>query len=637
MSPRTLRSKIERNALLEAFDGKCAICGCTLGDVWHADHITPWSVKQETNLHNMQPLCASCNLKKGTRMLRTHQKQFQAICQDIQKGKDVNHIVASVTPGGGKSALPVIAAHELIGQGKFDKICWVVPRLALQEQAEVAFQEKFLRDTLGHQHEIRQASNEWDPSRNTAGYATTYYSIGVDVRKMNAAEFDRFNYILVLDEPHHVWDGSEWHGKLESLVERAGLVIFQSGTLSRGDGKRIAFLHYEDVDGGQSVRTTALKDGAFIRYSIADALSQRAIIPLRFTHLNARADWIDREGVSQSVASFDEAGDSEGEALYTALNTEYAINLLDRALADWQGTKTLNDRAKLLVVAHKIGAAEEYKKYLRDRGVAASIATSKDNKSALNAIRRFKRSGASGVDVLVTVAMAYEGLDVPAITHVACLTHIRSKPWIEQMLARATRFDKDAGSWESQSAMAYVPDDAMMRDIILQIEVEQEKVIRERTDDGGGDAPGPGGDPQGDIAPLASAVTSHRSSELCGANVLDFEQSELIRRVLASEGVQGMDPLKFKQVMLAVSEAAANDGILATPLDDPMLTPRQKETRLRTIIKTRIGRYEAVNEIPFGTTNKQIIRVFDKKRENMTYDELCEVWKWVQQNCETAA
>ncbi len=41
--------------------------------------------------------------------------------------------------------------------------------------------------------------------------------------------------------------------------------------------------------------------------------------------------------------------------------------------------------------------------------------------------------------ILVTVAMAYEGLDAPEVAVVAALTHIRSRPWLEQMLARATR------------------------------------------------------------------------------------------------------------------------------------------------------------------------------------------------------
>jgi len=41
--------------------------------------------------------------------------------------------------------------------------------------------------------------------------------------------------------------------------------------------------------------------------------------------------------------------------------------------------------------------------------------------------------------ILVTVAMAYEGLDAPEVAVVAALTHIRSQPWLEQMTARNAR------------------------------------------------------------------------------------------------------------------------------------------------------------------------------------------------------
>ena len=36
----------------------------------------------------------------------------------------------------------------------------------------------------------------------------------------------------------------------------------------------------------------------------------------------------------------------------------------------------------------------------------------------------------------MTVGMAYEGLDCPEITHIACLTQVRSAEWLEPMLAR---------------------------------------------------------------------------------------------------------------------------------------------------------------------------------------------------------
>ncbi len=75
--------------------------------------------------------------------------------------------------------------------------------------------------------------------------------------------------------------------------------------------------------------------------------------------------------------------------------------------------------------------------------------------------------------VLVTVAMAYEGLDAPEVAVVAALTHIRSRPWLEQMVARATRVDPDAGPYEAQRATVFHPDDPLFARFRWRMEREQ--------------------------------------------------------------------------------------------------------------------------------------------------------------------
>jgi hypothetical protein len=80
--------------------------------------------------------------------------------------------------------------------------------------------------------------------------------------------------------------------------------------------------------------------------------------------------------------------------------------------------------------------------------------------------------------ILVTVAMAYEGLDVPEIAVVATLTHIRSRPWLEQMVARATRVDPQAGAYETQQALVFHPDDPLFAQFRRRMETEQGTLAR---------------------------------------------------------------------------------------------------------------------------------------------------------------
>ena len=69
--------------------------------------------------------------------------------------------------------------------------------------------------------------------------------------------------------------------------------------------------------------------------------------------------------------------------------------------------------------------------------------------------------------------MAYEGLDVPEVAVVAALTHIRSRPWLEQMVARATRVDPNAGPYETQRALVFHPDDPLFQRFRIRMETEQ--------------------------------------------------------------------------------------------------------------------------------------------------------------------
>ena len=59
--------------------------------------------------------------------LRYHQQAVADACRDILAGREIAEIVLSVTPGGGKSFVPVILAENLI-PAVAEKICWVVPR-----------------------------------------------------------------------------------------------------------------------------------------------------------------------------------------------------------------------------------------------------------------------------------------------------------------------------------------------------------------------------------------------------------------------------------------------------------------------------------------------------------------------------
>lgn len=88
-------SKSEREAIKAKFGGRCAYCGETLGDRWHADHFEPvvrgldYTSKgrprpngkllhpERNCLENMMPACAPCNIDKGPNTLEWWRGKLQ--------------------------------------------------------------------------------------------------------------------------------------------------------------------------------------------------------------------------------------------------------------------------------------------------------------------------------------------------------------------------------------------------------------------------------------------------------------------------------------------------------------------------------------------------------------------------------
>jgi superfamily II DNA or RNA helicase len=507
--------------------------------------------------------------------LRTHQREMLDIVGRIKAGEPIRDIYAAVTPGAGKSWLPVIAARELLPHFA-EKICWIVPRTNLARQAEDVFaNNEAVQQLLPHRHLIRTAKNEEDPTRGLSGYVTTYQAVGFDDKAVHAREFMRHRYILVLDEPHHIADEAQWPERLAPLVERAALRIFMSGTFERHDRRRIAFIPYVKTSTGDMPDIEGHVDSksASIVYTRKQAIEEKSIANLIFRRHDANGiAWESPDGEQKAFDSFaDAAGKDAKAALWTALTRQYAFDLLERGLESWLDYRSKNKWAKLLIVAHSQARAEELHAHLSEKGIRTGIAISNDSPAATKAIDQFKGLRRPRLDALVTVQMAYEGMVVPAISHVVCLTGIRSKPWLEQCFARAARVHGG-----KTHGYIWVPDDPMFRKVYEQIVDEQQKAAY---------VPPPDDDPpmltwavqapveerktgpaQPAFVALDASVGSETNSDLTGAR-LTAEETELYSNIANDEGVYGLAPIEVRRLIedgqLPYATGVSNQQVLA--------------------------------------------------------------------------
>ena len=497
--------------------------------------------------------------------LRKHQKELQLIVDQIKAGIAIDNIYASVTPGGGKSMMPLILSELIPSHADF--LLWIVPRDSLKEQGEREFIDWKCKARC------RIARNSADPLRGLEACVTTYQGVAANP-KLWEKLFRGKRGILFLDEVHHCEDGGVWARAIDQLVKLSVLSVFGSGTLARGDGQKIAWWPYD----GAYARTERKSFGErFINYSRSAALEDGAILPVHFVTLDGQAEWIDLKGKAQIAT---ELGDSSA-ALFTALRTEYAQHLLMLCYRDFLEHKKIFPDGKMLIVSPDIKITKEYQAFfLKTTGIDAPIATSDDSKEAKKNIRRFKNLSKPFADFLFTCQQAYEGLSVKPITHIACLTHIRSIPWLEQCFGRGNRCYPG-----KTHATIYGPADEKFLDAIEMIEAEQKLALSgESKRDAERDK-----DPSGEKRPTIQPV---------GSSVHNFQRDDAQFEIFEEEA------------------------------------PSDREGQLRRSIKKTIDKYCGLKKAGSVQLYRRIawrkIRlIVDKRTEEMTLPELEKVWEFV--------
>jgi superfamily II DNA or RNA helicase len=214
-----------------------------------------------------------------------------------------------------------------------------------------------------------------------------------------------------------------------------------------------------------------------IRYTRQDALQEGAVLPIEYRVWDGLATYNYREKRHEMRLS-DADGRDVGRVLKTCLTERgddgYIAMLLRDAMDDWAQYRRDVYRSKAIVICVSQDMARWVHRYLEeDLGESPMLAISDEKTLAASRIKSFRKSPESSV--LVTVGMAYEGLDVPAATHLVLLTNIRAEPWLQQAVARVTRINPSCPlKAHQQLAYVYGPDDLNLRKFFDNLLVEDD-------------------------------------------------------------------------------------------------------------------------------------------------------------------
>ena len=381
--------------------------------------------------------------------------------------------ILDVVPGGGKSRCISTLYREA---GLKRKVIWIAPRLSLQSQAvEAAAEGVDGRGTGGlnlapNLHEYKQDVHD--------GFVSNYSMLARNLKEHRMHLWNaQKGAMLVLDEVHHcgvhVGDDRQpaWTAavmELQRLRNRHHLLL--TGTPYRGDRRPVYGMAYGED--GQLVR-----DSHVITYGRRDACKDHAITPNRMYWLDGPTTFSIQEkgeSVTYHLNSFRE--------LYEGKMTRRKERLARAALRAflrygsqetvhrpaimqaWRDLQTHRNRgfkgAQLIVTVDSQGLAAELRDWMQRQGIRTALAVS-DFHAALEEVTDF-RLGRS-YDALVTVGMAYEGLDAPYVTHLVHLGRIRQPAWLMQYFARAWRWGtRDWPNNRKRRTFIYAPCDPSM-------------------------------------------------------------------------------------------------------------------------------------------------------------------------------
>lgn len=536
--------------------------------------------------------------------MRLHQTELRRRAEDIASGKvQDKKTIAHITPGGGKSLAAAVFSRVLIKHKKINRVVWICPRTSLARQAADGFKDPDFNPFYSARVADNVAPLFRDINLGRVCYTTTYQSV-IARPELHLSELAPYSYLVILDEPHHLKvddeEGSEeeaessaWIEAIKPIVQGAAHTLLMTGTIERHDKQRIPFIDYEE-DGDR------VFPKKHIFYSRYEALVEESIVPIEFTYANGWAEYEDDDGKHKVEISLAE-GKEVSKVIQTFLSkTSFRDQLLKKGLDHWLVARKRYPSRAIVICASQAMArsvAEQIEKLYK--GVKVALAISEDGIESQRAIKAFRAQEYG--DVLVTVGMAYEGLDVPDCKHLICLTDYRSTPWLEQAFARVTRVDYKAIAagipYAEQKAFIFVPDDPRMKAVVTHLLEEQDRglLVRQKQQEENGeqeelddeDTDGYSG-PGSTFKPLGAGATGLSTGTL-DISVITDESSEVIPQVAV-----------------------------------------ESEKEIRNKIEMLARRRDILRRLPKGSTNKLLYSQFGKSRSKMSETELKKVLTYLE-------
>lgn len=475
VTKRTFTAPEKRVAFL-AHDGKCAICGCDLEPGWHADHKFAFAKGGKTDLDNCQPLCTSCNLKKGVTsampwpesVIGYPPRMWQERAYDTVMRSSKKSVLVKATPGAGKTQFAASVVASKLSMGLGVRVLVVSPSINLRE----SWADDFSKFGI----EIDPDAPVTDPdSADCQGRAVTYASLAWVAGRWGGADVERKRQqlratIVVLDEIHHAAEAASWGDGLKIACELSPFVLCLSGTPFRSDGNPIPFVTYNEQ--GEAVADYA--------YSYAQAIQDNPQVcrQVYFPSYEGDMEWISKDELHRHSFSDELDARGESERLRAALWSEdWVYKQLEDAQIKLSQIRTNHRDAGGLIVAMDQRHAQFLADVMGDVSHSKPLVIASDDKDAHRKLLTFKQ----GVDPwVIAIKMISEGVNIPRLRVCSYMTNIVTEMFFRQVVGRIVRF---TAGIEHQESFMFIPADHRLVRMAMDLRAERILAIQQQPDD----------------------------------------------------------------------------------------------------------------------------------------------------------
>ena len=443
----------------------------------------PWSLGGRTATENLQAICGSCNLRKGSTPqpitpvcyptgrlspssvpLRPWQAEAIPITMS-RLGREP--VLIEACPGAGKTRFGLEVAHGLVADGQVSRVLIVVPSLAIAD----GWSRASSAATPGAPTLPLRTQRDWrvvDPIGDEwLGAIITYQSLFASTEMLLAHATDPGHRTLVIfDEVHHAGANAAWGiSAQEAFAAGAWGILSLTGTPFRTGRDPIAFVPAENGNARPHYR-----------YSYDRAIVDGACRPVQF--VEARGETTFRTADNQThVVTFDDTDlpeDTEKGRLRAAIewidDASITEQMLMHANQYLLGLRTQGDSdAAGLVVCIDCNHAARVADHMTSRVlgfrpvVACSRLHDENDPDPANAIRLFR---ASHDPWIVAVNMVSEGVDIPRLRAVVYLTNRMTLLSFRQIVGRVVRTDP---ANTDDHGRVYIPADPTLLDMARRI------------------------------------------------------------------------------------------------------------------------------------------------------------------------